>query len=283
MIGGHVCPKGVTLIYHLYLAKLNSNIRQNMDNFIKTFMKPPPLSQAQIEEEISTFIKNFKAPGPTFSPVPICSIAMDVYENLFTDNDGKVPGAKVYYENGVLYLLDDLSYLHGKILNLVTDSILINNIYSEAYFTRMSYTIKADAIVFEPDLALSIEPEHFSGVLLQNDVIPPSLIVEVAVSQRYSAAIAKCKVYYRAFKIPVSIIISSRNLFKHRKLTIMYSELGKVTRELEVPIDEDFTLHIPMALLTENMLPESRRVLLLNQSDKLTLYLKSQRLVSLIP
>lgn len=252
-----------------------------MDNFTETSMKPPPPSQAQIEKKITAFIKNFKAPGPIFSPIPICEMSIDNYTNLFPDNDGKVCGAKVYYEDGILYLLDSLSYLHSLLIDIVLLSLIKNNPHTEGYFTRMPYTVQSESIAFEPDLALSIKPEHFCGSLLLNDVIPPSLIVEVAVSQRYAAAISKCNKYYKVFKIPVSVIISTRNLFKHKQLTIMYSELGKITRELEVPIDEDFSLHVPMALLTKEMLPESRRALLEN-SDKLLIHLKLQSLKTFI-
>lgn len=245
-------------------------------------MKPPPPSQAQIEEHVTSFIKNFKAPGPIFSPVPICEMSMDNYINLFSNVDGKC-GAKISYKDGVLYLLDNLSFLHAKVLGLITGAIFVENPYLRNYFDcGGSYTIQSGSITFEPDLLLSIDPEHFCGPFLDNGVVPPSLIVEVAISQDYFSAVSKCRTYYGKFDVPIFIVLSSRNLFKKRTLTIMYSELGEIKQEQEIPINGDFTLHIPMTLLTNNMLLESRKTLL-NQSDKLTIHLESKFLSRLIP
>lgn len=93
----------------------------------------------KIENKILSFIRSFKAPGPTYAPILIGRISLDEYENLFTENDGRC-GAKLYYENGSLYLVDTLSYLHAAILGLVMNSLAIANPYLPDYFRCGSYS-----------------------------------------------------------------------------------------------------------------------------------------------
>lgn len=148
-------------------------LQRNSDNVSKASMALNSI-QTQIEQKISSFIRNFKPPGPVFEPIPICQLSIDNYMALFPDNEGKY-GAKLYYENGTLYLLDTLSYLHGQLLSFITYSLILNNLFLEEYFNCSSYS-KNEFIYFlalcsgdtalEPDLALSIRPEKYSGPLL---------------------------------------------------------------------------------------------------------------------
>lgn len=96
-------------------------------------------NQEIAEEKILSFIKNFKATKPTYAPVFICNITQDMYMNLFNENDGKC-GAKLYFKNNSLYLLDSLSFLHGQILGFVSNSIHEKNLYLKYYFNYGSYS-----------------------------------------------------------------------------------------------------------------------------------------------
>lgn len=115
-------------------------LQESLDNVDRSSITPNSI-QAQLENKITSFIRNFKAPGPVFDPIPICQMTMDNYMALFPNNDGRC-GAKVYFEDGTLYLLDTLSYLHGTILGFVTDSLILNNSHLVEYFNRSSYSKK---------------------------------------------------------------------------------------------------------------------------------------------
>lgn len=104
----------------------------------------------------------------------------------------------------------------------------------------------------------------------------------MAVSELYRHAVSKCRIYHKVFNIPCCIVISTRWLFNKRKLTIAYSELGKIVKEVDISIDEDFILHVPMAFLTDNMLPGPRSTLMAH-CETLVFHLEAELLTRLIP
>lgn len=111
-----------------------------MDNFNVVLMTIKSKLE-KLKEDVLLIVRNFQVPGPIFAPIPICKISMSDYTKLFIDSDKRC-GAKLYYANGILYLIDTLSYLHGMILGLIWDSLLIDNLYLRQYFSRTSYSKK---------------------------------------------------------------------------------------------------------------------------------------------
>lgn len=77
-------------------------------------------------------------------------------------------------------------------------------------------------------------------------------------------------------------MISSQRLFKKRALRMAYCELGRIIKEVDISLDEGFIINIPTILLTENMLPEERNILL-SQHETSILRLEPEFLTELVP
>lgn len=90
-------------------------------------------------EEVLSFIRDFTVPSPIFSPIPLCKLSMSDYVTLFGESDGRC-GAKLYFKSGILYLVDTLSYLHGKLLSILLKSLVSNNLSLNNYFDYSSYS-----------------------------------------------------------------------------------------------------------------------------------------------